>query len=204
MKDLVVLVADMDMEQTVKVLLSERSRALGLRNNVTFDIFSHPRHDPGVFQEAHEYLKPLHTRYSYALVMLDREGSGQERKTAREIEDEIQQRLDRAGWMGRSGVIVLDPELEVWVFSKSDHVIQVIADGDENLYQTVLESYETSSNGKPVRPKEAMKEILYRKRIPQSTGLYRELAKKVSLKGCNDRAFQRFRNILNQWFGRVM
>jgi len=200
-KDLVLLVADTDMEQAVKGLLFKRSKALGLQTDIKFDVFKHPQRDPGVFHKAHEFLRPLQNQYRYALVMLDRVGSGQEGKSAEAIERAIQERLDRVGWNNRSAVIVLDPELEVWVFSQSPHVIQVIADGDMDLYQQVLNAYGMSKTGKPERPKEAMEEILRRKRIPRSSGLYRELAEQVSLERCNDRAFQRFREILRRWFG---
>jgi len=200
-KDLVVLVADTDMEQAVKGLLLKRSKALGLQTDIKFDVFKHPQRDPGVFREAHEFLRPLQGQYRYALVMLDREGSGQESKSAQQIEHEIQQRLDQVGWKDYSAVIVLDPELEVWVFSSSPHVIRVIAEDDRDLYQQVLNAHGMLNTGKPARPKEAMEEMLRRKRIPRSSGLYRELAEQVSLERCNDRAFQRFREILRRWFG---
>jgi hypothetical protein len=200
MKDLVILVADMDMEETVKGLLS-RPKALGLHTNISFDVFKHPQKDPGVFHKAHEFLRPLQGQYRYALVMLDREGSGQESKSAQQIEHEIQQRLDQVGWKDYSEVIVLDPELEVWVFSSSPHVIRMIAEDDRDLYEQVLNAHGMLNTGKPARPREAMEEMLYRKGIPRSSGLYRELAKKVSLERCNDRAFQRFRHVLRGWFG---
>jgi|Deesub1362A_J573_1020465.scaffolds.fasta_scaffold02208_5 hypothetical protein len=200
-KDLVILVADANMEHAVRGLLS-RPQALGVRDGITFDIFKHPRHDPGVFHEAHEFLRPLQDQYRYALVMLDREGSGQENQSAQAIEADIQQRLDSAGWRGRSAVVALDPELEVWVFSNSPHVIRVIADGDVELYRQILDAKPVSAYGKPVRPKEVMEEILRRKCIPRSSGLYQELAERVSLARCQDPAFQRFQAILQGWFPR--
>jgi hypothetical protein len=200
MKDLVILVADMDMEETVKGLLS-RPRALGLQTGIAFDVFKHPRHDPGVFHEADKFLRPLQGQYRYAVVMLDREGCGQESQSAEAIEGSVQGRLDGVGWEGRSAVIVLDPELEVWVFSSSPHVVKVIAGGDMKLYREVLRAHGALNTGKPARPKEAVEEMLRRKGIGRSSGLYRCLAERVSLKGCNDRAFQRFREVLRGWFG---
>lgn len=200
-KDLVILVADADMEQTMKGLLT-RPRALGIRDGITVDVFRHPRRDPGIFHEAHEFLRPLQGQYRYALVMLDREGSGQEELSALEIEAEVQKRLNDSGWEGRSAVVVLDPELEVWVFSDSPHVIEVIADGDERFYREVLGTQLASGHGKPERPKEVMEEILRRKRIPRSSALYKELAERVSFSKCLDPAFKRFRKNLQRWFPR--
>jgi len=101
MKDLVILVADADMEQALRGLLA-RPGALGIRAGITFDVFRHPRRDPGVFHEAHEFLRLLQGQYRYALVMLDREGSGQEHLSAQEITQAIQTRLDQSGWQDRS------------------------------------------------------------------------------------------------------
>ncbi|GIX46025.1 MAG: hypothetical protein KatS3mg131_0236 [Candidatus Tectimicrobiota bacterium] len=90
-KDPVILVADADMEHAMRGLLS-RPQALGIREGITFDMFRHPRRDPGVFHTAHDFLRPLQDQYGHALVLLDREGSGQERRTPQEIEADIQRR----------------------------------------------------------------------------------------------------------------
>jgi hypothetical protein len=201
-KDLVLLVADADMEQAVRGLLA-RPADLGIRAGIAFDVFRHPRRDPGVFHEASDFLRPLQGQYRRALVLLDREGSGRETWSPRQIEEDIQRRLDSAGWKDRSAVVVLDPELEAWVFSGSPHVIRVIADGDETLYLRILRKYTLSDLGKPARPKEAMEEMLRQKRIPRSASLYGELARQVPvsvLSGCRDQAFRRFRRFLQDWF----
>lgn len=198
-KDLVVLVADADMEQAVRGLLA-RPQSLGIRSGITFDVFKHPRRDPGVFHEAHEFLRPLQGQYEYALVMLDREGSGQENRSAQDIENEIQQRLNAAGWSERSAVVVLDPELEAWVFSNSLHVVKVIADEDQDLFREILQQCERNALGKPQCPKEVMEEILRRKGIPRSSALFRELATRVGLSQCADPAFNRLKSALQRWF----
>lgn len=198
-KDLVVLVADVNMEQTVRGLL-DRPQSLGIRRGITFDVFIHPRRDPGVFHEAHEFLRSLQCKYEYALVMLDREGSGQEHRSAQEIGDGIQQRLNDAGWSGRSAVVVLDPELEAWVFSNSPHVVNVIANGDQHLFRDILQQCKRNALGKPQRPKEVMEEILREKRIPRSSALCKELATRVGLSRCADPAFNQFKSTLQKWF----
>ena len=69
-KDLVVLVADVQQEKTLETLLTHRRSALGIRN-LTFDIFRHPRHDPGVFNEASDFLVSYISSHTRALVLLD-------------------------------------------------------------------------------------------------------------------------------------
>jgi hypothetical protein len=198
-KDLVILVADADMESVVTGLVA-RPRALGIRAGITFDVFRHPRRDPGVFHQAHEFLRNRQNQYRYALVMFDRVGSGQESQPADWLEAEVRHRLDAAGWKGRCAVVVLDPELEVWAFANSPHVVQVIADGDEALYRQILRAQPVSAYGKPACPKEVMEDLLRKKGIPRSSALYKKLAEQVSLSACQDPTFQRFRRIFQGWF----
>lgn len=43
-------------------------------------------------------------------------------------------------------------------------------------------------------------EALKRAQLPHSSRIFRELAESVSLQGCEDDAFQLFRQILQEWF----
>lgn len=135
MKDLVVLVPDKNTEVALRSLLSTRWESLGIRQ-VEFDIFTHPQRDPGVYQRAAEFLRNFQNKYRYALVVFDLEGCGAEGSRA-EVQEKVKDSLGAAGWRGRSAVVVIDPELEVWVFSESPHVIHVLADGDSQAFWDV-------------------------------------------------------------------
>jgi hypothetical protein len=198
-KDLVVLVADADIEHAIRGLM-ERPRALRIRDGITLDIFKEPNRDPGVLRQAHEFLRNFQANYQYALVIFDREGCGHANKSARQLECEVEKRLESAGWRNRCAVVVLDPELESWVFVNSPHVINIIAKGDGALYQSTLAQCNRLPNGKPQHPKEVMEELLRKKLIPRSSSLYLELARQVSLSRCQDTSFQRFRHVLQTWF----
>ncbi|MBA2226784.1 hypothetical protein [Thermogemmata fonticola] len=115
------------------------------------------------------------------------------------LEERVKRELQQSGWQNAEAVI-LDPELEVWVFVDSPHVPQVIADGDEQLYSQKLTHAEKSRLNKPARPKELMEALLREKRIPRSSSLYLKLAQKVSLSNCSDPAFLKLRQILQEWF----
>ncbi len=115
------------------------------------------------------------------------------------MQREVQERLDSNGWEGRSQVLVLDPELEVWVWSDSPHMARVLGASDEELAE-VRKAYPADPPGKPSRPKEAMEEVLRRSHIPRSSALYGELAQNVSLRRCADAAFQQLRVTLKNWF----
>lgn len=74
-RDLIALVADIQQEKTLETLLHKRQLALHIRP-ITFDILRHPRKDPGVYQEAAEFLRSYATRYTHALVLLDHAWQG--------------------------------------------------------------------------------------------------------------------------------
>jgi hypothetical protein len=200
-KDLIILVADKNMEFTLKGLFS-RPQALGIKS-VEMDIFVHPDRDPGCLRQGDTFLKPFADQYRYGLVMLDREGCGRERNSRKELENGLETRLGRAGWNDRAKAVIFDPELEIWVWSDSPHVAQVLGwSGRQPDLKTWLISQKLLEAGKPKpkRPKEAVEEALRVVREPRSSSLYQKLAQKVSFERCTDPSFLKFKTTLQQWF----
>jgi hypothetical protein len=201
MKDLVTLVADMNAEHTVKGLLS-RTQSLGIRP-MTYDLFVHPRRDPGCLNEAHDFLRPLARGYNHALVIFDREGCGREGVGPDALTNEVRERLVHNGWQERADVVVLDPELEVWVWSPSPHVDECL--GWTNRQPPLREwlaanGHWPDDTSKPPEPKAAMEAALWQVRKPRSSAIYMDLAIRVSLQECADPAFRRFTQALQRWF----
>lgn len=201
--DLVVVVADADAEWTLRTLLAERSQALGIQT-VNSLVIRDPGRDPGVYLRCQDLLRPYLRQAAYTLVLLDREGSGrEERMTAPEMEANLEFRLQQNGWVGAEGrsrttAIVLDPELEVWVWSRSSNVATALG-LDKARLQVVLHGFRLLPNGKPQRPKEAMLEALRTGKKPHSPDVFIELAKNVSLQA-HERAFDKLRQTLQTWF----
>lgn len=203
MLDLIVLVADTDMEWTMRTLLERRTDSLGIRP-LRFEVRRHHGRDPGVFKDAHNFLRLYLRRSRHALVLLDWEGSGREHRfSAQDVESDLENRLRQNGWtdvegQSRAAVIALDPELEVWVWSRSPHVAQVLGLPQAELEQ-ILENVPTTPEGKPQRPKEAMLAALRRSGRPRSARIFQELAERVSL-WAHERAFDKLRGTLQTWF----
>ena len=199
MKDLVILVADIQQEKTIQTLLDERRSALGV-GSVTFDVFRHSGHDPGVYRQAGAFLAALAHQYRYALVLLDVAWEGSP-DNAVEIEQTIQTDLDRHGWRGRSAVIALDPELEVWVWASSPHVLNELGMTWQQIKDLAAEKgYWSPDEAKPTHPKELLEEVLYRTRKRRSSTLFTRLAQRIGLTACQDAAFVRLRETLQTWF----
>jgi hypothetical protein len=201
-KDLVVLTADKDAEFAIRGVLS-RPQALGIRRP-SADFFRHPEKDPGILCRAHTFLQPFVADHAHALVVMDREGCGQERLEREALEARIEGALRDTGWADRAAAVVPDPELEIWVWSDSPHVEEVLGwRGREPALRDWLVSkgYVQDAAAKPARPKEVLEEALYAVRQPKSSAIFDQLARQVSLSRCRDAAFLRLKDTLNRWFG---
>lgn len=200
-RDLYVLVADQDMRETMSRLL-ERPKSLGIRP-VTYTVERHLNRDPGCRTDALRYLHPRASNHQRALIVFDKEGCGRERVTREEIQQEVEQDISRAGWRERSKVIVIDPELEAWVWAGSSRVPEIL--GWATSYRLLKESL--SERGlwpreaaKPPNPKEAMKTALQEKGRRMSSRLFGALAESVTLRGCRRPAFNELGCTLRSWF----
>ena len=205
MKSLVVLVADKDIEFTIKGLLT-RYQTLGVRQltfSQDFDCFRHPEHDPGCLRASEGFLRQFLNIYEHALVLFDREGCGKQHLSREAIEQEMESRLSLSGWGDRAAVVVLDPEVEIWVWSDSPQVDGVLGwEGRRPDLRTWLQQQNllAPNQFKPERPKEAMRAALRQSGKPPSSALYFQLAEKVSLNRCADPAFLKLKNTLQLWF----
>ena len=200
-KDLIILVADRHQEHTVSTLLTRRPQSLGIQQmSIDLDILRHPEHDPGVFHKAGDFLSAFARQYQYALVLIDAEWR-EDPLSAEEIEAKIQNDLNRKGWEGRSAVIVIEPELEIWVWSSSRHVPELFGTNWNTIKRLGRQkNYWQAGETKPSRPKELFVEVLRRTKTKYSAALFRQLAGQVSLDTCQDDSFRRFREILQGWF----
>jgi hypothetical protein len=200
--DLVVLAADNQMQEALRGILS-RPRALAIAS-ISFTVFSHPEKDPGCRQKAHEFLRNLRSDYRHGLVLFDYEGCGASHiSTPSEITSDVEERLHRSGWENQARCVVIDPELEVWVWADSSKVDDCLgwSSSSHQLRDWLREKDHWPPDvTKPPAPKDAMEDALREARLPHSSSIFRELAESVSLRGCEDEAFQRFRRILQEWF----
>lgn len=200
--DLFCLAADRDIEEALQGLLA-RPQSLQIRP-ITATIRTHPNRDPGCYLRAHDFLRSFPRWFVHALVVFDREGCGNESHSREELEKEVEDRLQAAGWGDRARVVVMDPELEAWVWSDSPQVEKALgwAGRAPALRSWLIESgFLAQAADKPSRPKEAVELALRLVRKPRSSAIYREIAESVSLRRCRDPAFAKLRLILQDWFG---
>ncbi|MEJ5237357.1 MAG: hypothetical protein WHT82_03255 [Limisphaera sp.] len=198
MSDLVCLVADKDMEAALAALL-QRPEAFKIRR-ISFEIIVHPKRDPGVFREGVDFLRGFQKRFHHGLLLLDARWDG----APTDPQQQLDRALEAASLESWARAVVLAPEPEVWVWSDSPHVAEVLGwsgrtpDLRSWLAQNGLW---VAGTPKPQDPKRAMERALWEVRKPRSSALYRALAGIVSVKRCRDPAFLRLRDALQTWFG---
>lgn len=200
MTDLVVLCADKDIEAALSELLRSRCKALDIRD-VKFTVLVHPEHDPGCYRRSHDFLRPMNRQYDHAVVVFDREGCG--REDHREIiESNVEGRLAANGWDQRARCVVIEPELESWLWARPPHLARLLnwQIGTPISDWLRAEALWSEVDPKPSRPKEALEAVLRRVNRPRSSALYSELAATADLTQCADGAFQKLTALLKEWF----
>lgn len=161
--------------------------------------------DPGCRLNSASILRPYINQFAYSLVLFDREGSGADEQQSRiEIEQAVEADLARNGWSSRNAAIVVDPEIEAWVWSDSPHVSSALGwinrQTDMRDWIKSNTSFWQAQNPKPDRPKEAMREVLREVRKPVSTSIFQDLSKSVGVDRCTDPAFAKLKKTLTDWF----
>lgn len=201
MKDLFCLVADVNMKAGVAALL-ERPESLGICS-ITSELVAHPRRDPGCFHDPEGLLRGARAECRHAIVLLDYAWDGAPAGGAEVTERKLESRLAVSGLSGWAHGIVIEPELEAWLFSDSPHLATALGWSDRSILRTALadEGLWPAEAAKPPDPKAAVSWALQQVRKPRSSSIYRDLASRVGIARCRDRSFLRFRRLLRQWFG---
>ncbi len=201
MKDLVVLAADKDIEFALRGLFS-RPAAIGIRP-IDYDIFVEPGHDPACASHGTKFLEGFFGQYHQGLLLFDYEGCGKEDIAPDKLQQQLNQIFLQGPWQNNAKTIVIFPEIESWIWSKSPHVDNVIGwKKDEPTLRQWLqnEGWLEPRETKPARPKEAFNAALRTAGKPHSASLFKQMTEKVSLKGCTDSSFQELIKVLMLWF----
>jgi hypothetical protein len=199
--DLVILVPDKDTEQAMTGLLS-RCKSLEVRPP-SYRILVHPQKDPGCYHTGHELVRAFRNEAQHALILFDQAWEGAPSHNGGELEAQVKARLQR-DWEERAKCVVIEPELEAWVWSASPHVPEILGwQGREPDLRSWLlqEGLWPADAPKPPDPESAFVRAVRVVRQPPSAALFRRLAEKVSLQRCTDPAFLRLVGVLQRWFG---
>ncbi|MEW9531730.1 hypothetical protein [Microbispora sp. NPDC049125] len=200
-RDVIFLVADAAMEQMLRGFLGRPQFHRSLRcGPFAFDpgadVIVAPTKDPGVYGTAHQLLSPYERSHRRAVVMLDAAWEGSPGSIA--IQDRVADSVSRA-W-DEFAVVVIEPELEAWVWQDNPHVAKALkcpADFREILAKSEHWPLDVP---KPPDPKAALEHLRRKHRADRSNAAFRRLAEQISVRHCQDLAFNHLCQQLRAWF----
>lgn len=133
------------------------------------------------------------------MVVLDQRFGGE--LLAAQVRNEIAARLSQNGWQQRSEVIVIDPELEVWLWQDSPHLEKALAFAGGSLRSHLQQTGAwPAGEPKPTAPKETIQALVKAQRPLKTKVVYTRIARAISTHGCTDPAFGLFSATLRRWF----
>ena len=115
---------------------------------------------------------------------------------------EFLQNLHANGWaQDRCSVIVIDPELEIWLWQDNANVAQAIGFTGPSLRQHLQQVGKWPVGAaKPLDPKKTIQRFITGHKGLNTKVIYSRIARSVSVAGCTDLAFQSFAGTLRGWF----
>ena len=198
---LLVVVADRQMRASIETLLRKRQEEIGIELRA-FEGKRHPDSDPGCRLATVELVRSNLSAFGRLLVLFDHEGCGSS-EPASQIEKKVEADLARNGWKGRSKVIVIVPELESWIWGRSEGAARALSwrRGFPALRAWLAgKGLWPPDHAKPPDPKRAAETVLGQSRKNLDADFYRNLASHADFRDCRDPAFCALRDTLRGWY----
>jgi len=203
-KDLLVVTADLDAQEVMKAIL-ERCEALEI-HPISFDVVRHLGRDPGLFVGAADYSKLMKEKYHKLIIMLDYHGSGCSDGGGK-CAATIQKQLDGVTWKSHSLAVIIEPELEEWLWHNEASIQKIFELSDAQLKEFVATFCKKHDCDVRSVTREKPKELLdficekVKNRGHLRHKEFGQLASSASLKGWQTSAsFRQIVAILQEWF----
>jgi hypothetical protein len=216
MRDIIFLVADGEMQATVEGFFSNDAFDQRLECNpfdfdTKQDLIKHPRKDPGVYQDGHNYLKSYLGTHQYAVLMVDFAFDDNLNSACfGQFCEDIKTKMRSVGWPDeRFFIMVINPELEVLMWQSDTRRIEHIFDykGQPGGLRAWLQERNLWDEGlsKPQDPKAAIDKVRGQNwgRKKTHSQIFKRIAKDVSFRGCEDESFNGLLQQIKVWFPRV-
>jgi hypothetical protein len=214
MRDVIFHLADGNMEKGLKaffarddwdfVLGCERFEIDPLSENDFFRVGGDT--DGGIWKHAADNLRPFRAKYEHAVVILDADFAPN--PGADVLRQDISAAMLRSGWpTERFLVVIIEPELEAWLWAPNLNVAQAFGFGDFERLRAALERENVWNRGeaKPHDLKAARN--FAAKQGGKKTGgpIFKAVFSTISqaaCERCEERGFICLRNALQEWFPR--
>ena len=175
--------------------------------------------DAGVWKNAHFLLRGKRTSYEHAVVLLDNAFDGS--PGPEQLERDIRENVQSVGWSADDvEVIVLDPELEIWIWQRNVNVEQAFDySGPPSLWKKLAAQAISPSrrlvpadpdrgllpawpddDRKPRDPKATVEAVRLLCDSDPPSAIFNSISARISVKGCVDPGFLKLRSALRRWF----
>jgi hypothetical protein len=108
------------------------------------------------------------------------------------------------GWSAECvEVVVIDPELEVWLWQRGNpHIARAFRYNESVSLEAFLEAagFWSAAASKPARPKEAARLLIRQYNAGVPMVVYSHIIESISVRGCQDPAFNLLARALRRWF----
>ncbi len=203
--DCVFLVADGTMEHVLRGLLRRPDflETFSIGDFKPTILVEREGNDPGVFRRGADLLKPYSFTHRQAVLMLDAAWEGAPKP--RVIRDKLRRRMETT-WPAESfEVVVLVPELEVWIWQDDPSIERVVGFNRERGVQSLRSWLEANGwwparQTKPPDPKGALKWALRHTKVHFSSALHLDVARHAPFHRCQDPAFRLLVQTLQRWY----
>ena len=207
-RPLIILVADGTMKAVFQAFFRRPQffNALGCAEfdfdpatEIVFDALRAKGFDGGVYSRCDDLLRNYLKTHEHAMVVIDRQFGGE--SPATQVRNEMMSRLLQSGWSNeRIEVVIIDPELEVWMWQDNPNVWDAL-----NCRSSLREDLLKCGNwpaeaAKPLQPKETIMRIIKDNRAGAPLAVYSKIASKVAVSKCTDESFTAFRSTVQGWF----
>jgi hypothetical protein len=159
------------------------------------------QNDPGIFARASDLIRGRASTHRHVAIVMDAAWDGSPGADA--IRRELERHIVQAGWAQDDGAaVVIDPEVESWVWQDNPHVQEALGWGRERPLRPWLaeERLWPLESPKPADPRGCVETVLRVTRLPRSSSIYGRIASRVSVAGCTDPAFVFLLDRLRRWF----
>jgi hypothetical protein len=200
-RDIIFLVADNGMAQVVTGFLGRQHchQSLGCAE-FTFDaredLIVSPWKDSGMLKQARGLLMSYVATHQRAVVIVDNDWRGTPGAPA--LRAGIEASLSDQ-WKELS-VIVIEPELEAWIMNDNPHLAGIFRCPDNYRKLLADAGHWPEGLAKPPRPKEALEYLKMKNKGRPLKADFRKLAAVMSVRRCQDQAFNQLREQLTAWF----
>jgi hypothetical protein len=205
MKDLLVVLEGRDDKEVMRAVLN-RPNDLGIRT-ITFEL---DRRSRAVPTQEPDLARDQRKEFQFAICLWDHVGSPYENERPAQAQGKVQARLNQNTLRDCSKALVIDPELEIWLWQDQAAIATVLEVNAPQLIEWLddwQKGYFPDKNiGALIEqfPKEALEAVFQRAKEKPSAALYRRIASEANL-GLWSQAssFQQMRRALRKWFPRT-